>query len=226
MQPNPLDEEQMKRDALMKQMGPNQPAVEPMPVVEPAPAPAGSWGPNYEWQAAAGGPKPSDLLGKVGDPSRLTGFNTGGWGSGERGTESSKNTFGMIASRVDPRSGGALDSIMGDADFKSFYPNAQKVGFDKIDFDGPGGDPPVDVLRNATQAGGGDAWAYQVDGGGGQAQMPGQDLAGMIASAQAPQSDPLAEIMAQIEALSQGEDDPMQRKALMDLLGQPQMEQI
>jgi hypothetical protein len=139
----------------------------------------GAWGSNYEWQGGPDGPKVSDLVGKVGDPSRLTGFNTAGWGSGERGTESSKNTFGMIASRYDMSAEG-LQQLMADPDFKAFFPAAKLVGVDKIDF---GDGRANDVIRNFDPATGrGDAWAYQLDtpgGGGGAAPAAAGPSAGV-----------------------------------------------
>jgi hypothetical protein len=130
----------------------------------------GSWNENYEWTPGEGGPRVSDLLGKVGDISRLTGFNTAGWGTGERGTESSKNAFGMIVTRFEPSTQG-LQQLLADTDFKAFYPNAQIVGEDKIDF---GDGMPVDVIRNFDKATGrGDAWTYQTGGGGGAVMTSG-----------------------------------------------------
>jgi len=185
----------------------------------------GRWNANYEWEAGEGGPKVSDLLSRIGDPSRLTGFNTAGWGSGERGTESSKNTFGMLASRIDPTQANAIDQLMAMDEFRAFYPNAQKVGRDQIDFDGPGPDPAVDVLRNfgAAQGGGGDAWAYQPVGGAGGAG--GSQLGSGSAGPALPSgvddlanSDVLAQILRQISGLTQGEN-PLQRDLIMQLLG-------
>jgi hypothetical protein len=129
----------------------------------------GAWGSNYEWQGGPDGPKVSDLFAKVGDSSRLTGFNTAGWGTGERGTESSKNAFGMIASRYDPRDDSSLDRMLADPDFQAFYPGAKKVGVDKIDF---GDGIAVDVWRNHVPGQGGDAWAYQPPGGSAPAAAP------------------------------------------------------
>jgi len=138
---------------------------------DPNPAPGGSWGANYEWNAGEGGPKVSDL--QIGDPSRLTGFNTNAWGSGERGTESMKNTFGMIASRYGAKPS-SMAQLVQDPDFQTFFPNAKLVpggAGDKIDFgDGQG---PVDVLKSADpNADTADAWAWQVGDGG--AQQPNQ----------------------------------------------------
>ena len=113
----------------------------------------GQWGADYEWQ----GPEAGGVA--AGDPSRLTGFNTAGWGTGERGTASFKNTFGRMASRYDPRAAGSLDAMLSDPEFRRFYPNARKVGPDKIDF---GDGRPVDVWRNYDdRTGAGDAWAWQ-----------------------------------------------------------------
>ena len=125
----------------------------------------------------------------------LEGFNVNGWGSGERGSNTLKNTFGKIASRYDPTQPGAAQQVLSDPDFKSLWPNATIVEHpnqDLIDFDGPGGEDPVDVLRAATAGGAGQAWQWGVKGGGGDvSQGPGGPaaqayLAGMPQSQSTP----------------------------------------
>lgn len=179
------------------------------------PAAKGSWNANFEWEPAQGGPQISDLLGSVGDTSRLTGFNTQGWGSGGRGTESEKNAVGMILSRIDPSQGNAIDAFLSQPEVQQFWPDAVKVGFDKVDLDGAGPRQPVDLLRNASAStGGGDAWQYLVPGSGGgggvqQAQSlgPGGNdiMAALFGGGGAAQSDSLLQqIQAELQKMLSG----------------------
>lgn len=120
----------------------------------------GIWGSDYEWKPSEGGPRVADI--SMGDTSRLGGFDTSQWGTGARGSESLKNTFGRIASNVDPGQENALSALMSLENFKKFFPNARQVGNDKIDF---GDERPVDVLVGAQASGGGKNWAWQTSGG-------------------------------------------------------------
>jgi len=115
----------------------------------------------------AGGLKTGNYMGS------LEGFNTGGWGSGERGSNTHKNTFGKIASRYDPTKAGSVRALMNDPDFQAYFPEAKLVSHaneDLIDF---GDGNPVDVLRGATAGGAGQGWQWGVDatqgGAGGEA---------------------------------------------------------
>lgn len=151
----------------------------------------------------------------------LEGFNTGGWGTGERGSGTMKNKFGQIASRYDPTQPGAAQSLLADEDFRSYWPNATIVEHpnqDLIDFDGPGGDPPVDVLRAAKSGGAGEAWAWQPQGGGGATAgggSAGQDLDNLFAE------DPQAKINAEIEAILSGQNPEEQNLVQRILRGEP-----
>jgi hypothetical protein len=88
------------------------------------------------------------------------GVNTKGWGTGERGTNSIKNTAMKIATRYPPKPS-SLDLWLNDPDTKRFFPNAKKVGFDKIDF---GDGKPVDMIINANpDDDSGDAWSFQTE---------------------------------------------------------------
>lgn len=112
---------------------------------------------------------------KRGSAGTMTGFNEAGWENGERGSSSTKNTFGKIASRY-PNKPSSLAAIVADPDFQAHFPNARIVkggAGDKIDF----GDGPVDVLKNADPTKDtADAWAWQPDndpaGPGGDASAP------------------------------------------------------
>lgn len=103
---------------------------------------------------------------------QLEGFNTGAWGSDERGSNSIKNTFGKIASRYDVSQPGAVRQLMQDPDFQNFFPGAKLVehpNADLIDFgDGNG---PVDVIRGAVAGGSGAGWQWGANPiGGGPSQ--------------------------------------------------------
>lgn len=107
---------------------------------------------------------------------QLSGFNTGGWGSGERGTGTLKNRFGQIASNYDVTQKGALSQLMQDPQFleltggkATIVPHANQ---DLLDIDGPDGPmAPIDVIQSATDGGAGQAWAWQP-----QDQQGGQDI--------------------------------------------------
>lgn len=101
---------------------------------------------------------------------QLSGFNTGGWGSGERGTGTLKNRFGQVASNYDVSKPGALQQLLQDPRIREMLPNASIVEHpnqDLFDPDGPQGPlEPVDVIQSATAGGAGAAWAWQPTGGG------------------------------------------------------------
>ena len=122
---------------------------------------------------------------------QLSGFNTGGWGTGERGTDTLKNMMGTIFSNFDVTQPGALQSAL--PEIHKALPNATISGpkQDLIDPDGPNGPmAPVDVIQSAGENGAGIAWAWQptdqsaspLSGPGGPSQqaylsgMPGQQI--------------------------------------------------
>lgn len=111
---------------------------------------------------------------KWGSVGALEGFRSGyDYGGDVKARNSVKNTFGRIASRYEAKPS-SIDAILNDSDFKAFFPNAKKVGFDKIDFGGvksdfESGDPVgiVDVGNSfdpTTDTGRGWWWGYE-DGG-------------------------------------------------------------
>ena len=77
------------------------------------------------------------------------------YGSDIKARNSVKNTFATIASRY-PSKPSSIDKILADADFKRLFPNAKKVGFDKIDFGGVKSDfetgTPVGIIDVLTAA--------------------------------------------------------------------------
>ena len=77
------------------------------------------------------------------------------YGSDLKARNSVKNTFATIASRYASKPS-SLDQILADADFKRLFPNAKKVGFDKIDFGGVKSDfesgTPVGIVDVLTAA--------------------------------------------------------------------------
>lgn len=156
----------------------------------------------------------------------LEGFNTGAWGSGERGSHTLKNSFGRIASRYDPTQPGAAKTLMQDEDFRATWPDAVLIDHpngDLIDFDGPGGDPPVDVLRAAQAGGAGQAWQWGVqDGGGGAAgaNAGGGGLGQGVTVNSLMSGDPMAAITEQINGLTGGQDSQIQALIEQILSGQ------
>jgi hypothetical protein len=250
-----LDDEQMRRDALMNQMGPNQPQPvgQPAPLVPPAtlaPAPRGvldqtnlEVGLNNALSTlpSANGKEARNALGGYAGVGQMNGFNTGGYGGDMKAANSVKNTAGRIFSRYgNDRSG--FEAIFDDpndpndafdADWKRYFPNATWDGRDKVNFGGVLSDfesgVPVSWVDTAKgwsgDKGEGWQWIDEVNAEGGGMQPQAADLAALLAVGQPeqPQGTQLDEVMAQIQALSQGADDPMQREALMQLLNQEQI---
>jgi hypothetical protein len=102
---------------------------------------------------------------------RMEGFEVGSsYGGDLKARNSVKNTFGRIASRY-PSQPSSIDRIMADPDFQAAFPNARRLGFDKIDFGGvmsdfESGSPVgvVDVLTSADPtADVARGWAWQPD---------------------------------------------------------------
>lgn len=105
---------------------------------------------------------------------QLEGFNTNGWASGERGSQSIKNAVGRLMTRVDVTQPGAVDQLMALPEFRQLFPMAKKINHpngDQIDFgDGNG---PVDVIRAAVAGGSGAAWQWGAPSTGAQAPQGG-----------------------------------------------------
>ena len=150
----------------------------------------------------------------------LEGFNTGGWGSGERGSNTHKNTFGKLASRYDPMDPQSTQKLMADPDFMAFFPDAKLIehpNADMIDF---GDGKPVDVKR-ASVNGASPAWQWGVDAGG--AGAPGGAPGGPGAPPGAPGANGLGQdpaLAAQLmAALQGGGDGGTSIEQLMAMLG-------
>jgi hypothetical protein len=119
---------------------------------------------------------------RYGSTGALGGFNTGDYGGDRKARNSVKNTFGRIASRY-ASAPNSLDAVMQDADFRAAFPNARKVGHDKIDFGGvqsdfESGTPVgiVDVLEASDPSNNSaKRWQWLTDdGGAGNAQAQAQ----------------------------------------------------
>lgn len=100
---------------------------------------------------------------------KLQGFNTNGWGSGERGTGTLKNKMGQLFSNYDPGAPNALQAVMADPRFQELTGGKATIvnhpNQDQIDFDGPDGPmAPVDVIGNAVN-GSGTNWWWGTDTG-------------------------------------------------------------
>jgi hypothetical protein len=70
-----------------------------------------------------------------GSTGTMLGFNLGDYGGDVKARTSVKNMFSRIASRY-TNAPGSVDAVMNDPDFKALFPNARRVGHDKIDFGG------------------------------------------------------------------------------------------
>lgn len=228
------DPEQLRRDALMNQMG--GPPV--MPPQQNATQPVGSGtklaepgAPVAPVAAPAAPPRPTNY-------GVTSGYDPEKFGAGPN---SLKYLAGQHLSRYADPSGrigkSSIEQAMASEAWKNdpYLKNATYSGTDKINFGGTPADLDrgglgvydVDVIRNLDDSGFGDALVWQDlvntgGGGGGAAPMGGggADLAAILgAGQQAGGGDNLDQIMQQIQALAQGGEDPMQREALMHLLG-------
>lgn len=195
--------------------GAGAPGMPAAPTPSPSAAPK-TGGPGGLAQYGTGDIEAAKGL-KMGDyASQLEGFSgVSRRAAGERGGNTIKNSAGDIFSRYDVTQPGAVDRVMADQDFRSLHPNAVKVDHpngDLIDFDGPGPDRPVDVIRGAKPGGSGEAWQWGADdgtgggGGGGGQPMGGMDINSLIAGIGGG-ADPMAAIQAQIAAASNGQDE-------------------
>lgn len=102
---------------------------------------------------------------------QLQGFNTQGWGSGERGSGTLKNKMGQLLSNYDATQPGVLHQVMQDPRFQELTGGKATLvdhpNMDQIDFDGPDGPmQPVDLIGNATEGGAGTNWWWGTDTGG------------------------------------------------------------
>lgn len=91
-------------------------------------------GPSPTQQAVLGTMSGRDQL-RRGSTGTMLGFNLGDYGGDVKARTSVKNMFSRIASRY-ANAPGSVDAVMNDPDFKALFPNAKKVGHDKIDFGG------------------------------------------------------------------------------------------
>jgi hypothetical protein len=219
-------DEQMRRDALMGQMGgpvQTQPVGTPVRLDEAAAPPA-----------TLAPPPPMPSRPPAGDFSRMSGYSADNWGK----MDSSKYGIGEIAARYKASPNGGAQFLQ-DPDLLKLAPNVRNISSngknDVFDFGGII-DPHTGARIGRIDMGlkfdpanpdAETAWGWQdldnPEGGGMQPQAA--DLAALLAVGQPeqPQGNQLDEVMAQIQALSQGADDPMQREALMRLLGQEQI---
>lgn len=235
--PNPLDPDQMRREALLNQMGP---PTMPAPVNTTQPVGAGTKLADPTTPAAAG-PAATAAPPPAANYGTTSGYDPNKFGADP---QSLKYLAGQMISRYgEPGRIGrsAIEQAMASDEWKNnpYLQNATYGGRDKIDFGGTPADLDrggvgvfgSDVIRNFDEnTGYGDALVWQdlvnTGGGGGTPGMvPGGGggvdptaLAALNVGQQAGGGDALAQIMQQIQMLSEGED-PLQREALMELLG-------
>lgn len=231
------DEEEPLRKIAPLPLGTDAPRNTTMPVTEPGGDP---WDTVAAARAELGHPGASapgrvaggamarygtgDIAGAenlaTGTKGKLSGFNTNAWGSGERGTNSIKNSFGKIASRYDAKPS-SLAAIFADPDFQRLFPEASIVeggAGDKIDF---GDGRPVDVLQSADpNADSAIAWDWMTEDGGGDPMAAGGgfDAGGIDLASILSGGDPMQDILARIQALQEGAIPAEEQAALASLL--------
>lgn len=230
-------DENLDEQALLQQLGAGggQPQSGTLPVGAPAPfsEPAAPSGNSRDTRAALGG-----YAGK----GTMLGFNQGDYGGDAKAANSVKNTFGRIASRYEAKPS-SMKLIANDPDFQRYFAGATFDDKDRLhlpagmmsDFEG-GVDvgsegEGIDVLgssdpANDTAAG----WTWQDlknDGGGMGPQGGaggGLDINALLGASQGAAGggdgqQTLDEILAEIAALSGGENTPMDLKALLAQMG-------
>ena len=193
--PNPYDPNELKRQSQISQLT-GAPASNTMPV-----------GGQRRDQWSGTGSVTGGNLGNV------EGFDAANFA--DPNMQTAKYQAGRIFSRYDPNDAGALDKILGDAEFKGLFGNAKGVGPDKIDF---GDGRPVDMIRGFGAPGAKFSWQTE------DAPATGGD--GMAATTPAPGMSPagdnsaLAKIMEELQAAQQGGQSPTERDAVMQMLMQ------
>ena len=169
-----------------------------------------------------------------GNTGTMRGFEVGSdYGGDTKARNSVKNTFGRIASRYANTAAGR-EALLRDEDFRRYFPNAQlgpesgrggTIDFGGVLSDFESGVPVgiVDVLEQLDDQGNSTGWQWldqansgAASTGGGGGQMPGGGTSAIDALGN---NDALAQILAQIQALQNGEQNPMERDILMQLLG-------
>jgi hypothetical protein len=229
--PNPYDLEQ---DAFVRQMGGNNTTMGGAKGAKDTSA-YGALTPSPQTTAPdlGGGNSQAtrDALGGYAGVGQMGGFRQDDYGGDVKARNSMKNTFGRIASRYGANRQG-LESLMGDADFQRYFPNA-RLGADNgrgglIDFGGllsdfESGTPVglVDVLKaydgeNADEWQWGDQNFVGAQGGGGMdANMaPPSDLMQAItAGGGLTGNDTLEKIQKELQALINGQPSNVSQDA-------------
>lgn len=227
--PNEPDED-LDAAALLQQLGTKPPSL-----VAPGDAPTSNTMPvgASTVPSPAPAPKPADNF------SRMTGYDQGNWGNG---MDSLKYNAGRILSRYAANPTGMAQALQ-DEDFKKLAPNARLTGSnsDVLDFGGQFDKHSgarigkVDVGRNfdARNPNAEDAWQWidlenqESAPASGPAPTPGAPRVSVPSplTIDGPQeskpsdTDPMAAILEEIEALQNGGASPMDQQALMQLLG-------
>lgn len=157
-----------------------------------------------------------------GDTSQLEGFNTNDWGKADvRGNHTLKNSIGKLMTGINVKEAGAAKKLVDAAKAKGITPEAFVVEHpngDLIDWDGPGGNPPLDVIRGATADGQGEAWQWPTEGGGEAAGGPGGGLGAIDVNRL--MSGDLGGINGEIDDLINSEDSMTQQLIQQILRGE------
>jgi hypothetical protein len=227
--PNPYDLEQ---DAFVRQMGGNNTTMTPLGGVSPAQAVNEPAAPTPPAGPVGNGVEARNALGGYAGVGTMGGFNQSGYGGDMKAANSMKNTFGRIASRYGNNAEG-LQSVMNDADFKRYFPNA-KLGADNgrggmIDFGGTlsdfeSGTPVglVDVLKaydgtNAEEWQWGDQnFVGDQQGGGTVMDGAGQSsdlMSALTAGGGLTGNDTLEKIQKELQALINGQPSNVSQDA-------------
>lgn len=160
-----------------------------------------------------------EALGGYNNVGTMLGYNTSrDYGGDLKAGNSMKNTFGRLASRYGNNKAG-MQSLMNDADFKRYFPNAQWDGEDSINFGGQlsdfeSGSPVgwVDLQKAYNRdTGESEGWQWLDQAGQGQgADMqglmdPGSDLFSAVMGGGDGGNDTLKRIQDELQALINGQ---------------------
>ncbi len=235
--PNPYDLEQ---DAFLRQMGGGNST---MPVggnpaaaggaLTPAPQTSGlstsmvGDTQKQDLTPVGNGVEARNALGGYAGVGPMSGFRQDGYGGDMKAANSMKNTFGRIASRYGNDAAG-FQSLMGDADFQRYFPNATYDGKDRINFGGQlsdfeSGTPVYDVdVAQGWENGAGQNWQWldQVNtGGGSQGGMdanmapPSDLMQALTAGGGLTGNDTLERIQKELQALINGQPSNVSQDA-------------
>jgi hypothetical protein len=240
----------LEQDAFTRAMDPNRNRPQPVGAPQDAqgaapitPAVAGDVDPGASPYSVGNDQRKQDLgagngvdarnaLGGYAGVGNMLGFRQDGYGGDTKAANSVKNTFGRIASRYNNDATG-IQSLLQDADFQRYFPNAKYDGKDRINFGGilsdfESGTPVGDVdISQGWENGAGQGWQWLDQnfagdagggaGGGAQGNVaPNSDLmSAILANGGLTGNDTLAQIQKELQALINGQPSDLAQESFL-----------